>query len=87
MFVVLNLNSKYNFMKIYIFKYIDQVSNREHSGGGLVIIAKDIESAIGLVAVDKSIEITDKDWSQVESYELNENAEPKYWVMPDSGCC
>jgi len=32
-------------MKIFVFNYIEKVSDNYHDGGGLVIIAKDIEHA------------------------------------------
>lgn len=74
-------------MKIYIFEQIDQVSGNYHSGGGLVIIAKDIEHAKEIILVDKEIQPTDEEWAKVESYDLAENVEPKFWTMPDAGCC
>lgn len=74
-------------MKIYIFEYIEQVSGNFHSGGGLVIIAKDIEDAKKLISVDERIQPTEDEWLKVESYDLSENVESKFWVMPDAGCC
>jgi hypothetical protein len=73
-------------MKIYIFERISQVSGNWHPEGGLVIIANDIEEAKQLIAKDDNISPTDKEWETVESFEIIAN-EPKYWVMPDAGCC
>lgn len=74
-------------MKVFIFKEIEQVSDRYHSGGGLVIIAKNIEHAKQLISDDEDIKPTDDEWLKVESYDLADNVEPKYWTMPDAGCC
>jgi len=74
-------------MKIFVFKRIDKCSDRYHEEGGLVIIAKDVEHAKELLKTDKSIEVTDKEWETVESFALADNVEPKFWAMPDAGCC
>jgi len=74
-------------MKIYIFNEIEQVSCNYHSNGGLVIIAKDIEHAKEVISVDSDVQPTENEWKSVEVYDLAENVEPKFWVMPDAGCC
>ena len=74
-------------MKIFIFETISQCSSRHHSKGGLVIIADDINAAKQLISGNKYISITDKEWEGVESFELSQTVTPKYWVMPDAGCC
>lgn len=74
-------------MKIFIFERIQQVPFRKHSESGLVIIAKDINSAKELIKCDVDIEVTDKEWETVESFDLLKNETPKYWVMPYAGCC
>lgn len=74
-------------MKVFIFNCIDEVSNSYHSGGGLVIIAEDIEHAKNVIGKDKYINPTEDDWKDVEVFELKKKTEPKYWVMPDAGCC
>lgn len=74
-------------MKIFIFESIGQVSDNWHKNGGLVIIAENIEAAKLLIKIDSSIEPTDEEWLSVENFDLIGNPEPKYWVMPDAGCC
>lgn len=74
-------------MKIYVFERIDKCSDYYHEEGGLVVIAKDIEHAKELLKTDDSIKVTDKEWEDVESFALADNVEPKFWVMPDAGCC
>lgn len=72
--------------KIFIFQRLNQVSYNYHSEGGLVIIADDKEDAIRLIADDKDIQITEKEWEKVCIYETT-SEEKRYWVMPDAGCC
>ena len=74
-------------MKIFVFERIDKCSDNYHEEGGLVVIAKDVEQAKELLKTDNSIEVTDEEWQNVESFALVDNVEPKFWVMPDAGCC
>lgn len=74
-------------MKIFVFEYLGQVSDNYHCGGGLVIIARDIEHAKEIISSDESISIKEEDWEKVESFNLADDVEPKFWVMPDAGCC
>ena len=74
-------------MKIYVFGRIDKCSDNYHAEGGLVVIAKDVEHAKELLKNRNSIEVTDEEWEDVESFALADNVEPKFWVMPDAGCC
>ena len=74
-------------MRIFVFEDIENCSSNYHSEGGLVVIAKDIEHAKELLKEDKSIDVTDEEWGKVESFALAENVEPKFWVMPNAGCC
>ena len=75
-------------MKIFIFEYINQVSGNYHSGGGLVIIAESKEKAIELIADNKHIRPDEKEWETVVVYKLADtDIQPKYFVMPDAGCC
>ena len=74
-------------MKIFIFKNNNQVSERYHSDGGLVIIAKDKRHANKIISVDKDIYISEDEWKTVEKYDLKNDQVPKFWVMPNAGCC
>ncbi len=74
-------------MKIFIFNYINELTSSYHSGGGLVIIAKDQEHAKELISTDEYIKVTDSDWEEVKTYDLVGEPEPWIWVMSDAGCC
>lgn len=74
-------------MKIFVFDYVDCLTGAYHNGGGLVIISENEDKAKELLSDDKCINITDKEWEDVESFDLAGDVEPKFWVMPDAGCC
>jgi hypothetical protein len=75
-------------MNIYIFERIENVSGNYHKEGGLVIIASSIEHAKEVISVDKNICPTDEEWDAVQFFHLKDREEkPRYWVMPDAGCC
>lgn len=74
-------------MKIFIFQSVDQCSYNYHSGGGVVIIANNIEEAKKMADEKEYIELTDDDWNKAESFDLLKNEKPNIWIMPDAGCC
>ena len=74
-------------MKMFVFEYIDQVSPNYHPEGGLMVIAKDKEQVEELIKEVGDIEITNKEWEKVITYELKNDEQPKVSVFPDAGCC
>jgi hypothetical protein len=74
-------------MKIFVFERINKVSDNYHTEIGLVIIAGNIEHAKDVIKQDTSIEVSEDEWQHVECFELANNEESKFWVMPDAGCC
>ncbi len=74
-------------MKIYVFEYLDQVSDSYHSSGGAVIVARDLRHAKKLVADTPYLEIYENDWKNAMVYELASNVEPRVFIFPDAGCC
>jgi len=74
-------------MKVFIFERIDKLTDNWHPEGGLVIIANDIEHAKEVISANSQIAVTEEEWAKVESFELANEAELKFWTMPDAGCC
>jgi hypothetical protein len=72
---------------MFVFQYNAQVSENYHSGGGLMVIAKDEEHVKELFENEKYIKIEDDEWNSVVVYELKNDEEPKIFVFPDAGCC
>lgn len=76
-------------MIILIFDFIAELTSSYHNGGGLVVIARCIESAKKLIKTDGYIRITDNEWSHVIIYPLQEtiDTEEKLFIFPNAGCC
>lgn len=74
-------------MKLMILEYVEELTDRYHSGGALVIIAKDIKRAKELISNDKNIKPTERDWNEAIIYELKNDEEERYFIFQDAGCC
>tara|TARA_R110000868_G_scaffold203969_8_gene451962 strand:- start:2413 stop:2637 length:225 start_codon:yes stop_codon:yes gene_type:complete len=74
-------------MKIFIFENVAECSGNYHSDGGAVIIAESIEAAKELIADISEFEPTDEEWENVEMFNISDVTKPKYWIMPNAGCC
>lgn len=66
-------------MKIFVWKYIDKLTKNYHKGGGLVIFAKDLESANKL---------NPKSFGIKPDFESETSCDQEMvFVFPDAGCC
>jgi len=74
-------------MNIYVFEDIEQVSSNWHTNGGLVIIADSIDHAKEVIVENIWIKPTAEEWDSVSSFALSKREEPRYWIMPNAGCC
>lgn len=75
-------------MNVYIFHDLDQVSAEYHRGGGLVVIARDMEHVRELIAGYTDIRIDpDEERSAIILPLARTVKEPGVYVFPDSGCC
>ncbi len=84
-------------MKIFIFQEVKLLTDNFHSNGGLVIVAKDLESALNLAKNydggytwqdDKNpIKLNEEEIKNVISYDLVGEHEEKLFIFPDAGCC
>jgi len=75
-------------MKMYIFEKLDNVSDRYHSNGGLMVVAKDLDDLKEIIKEYQDIIITEKEFKEILIYELKDNnVERKVIVFPDAGCC
>jgi hypothetical protein len=83
--------------KIFIFEYVRELTGNFHSGGGLVVIAENLERAIQMakstkkqhsyVEKDDFIELDDEEIKNVSMYDLQGEVEEKLMIFPDAGCC
>lgn len=74
-------------MNTYIFKYIDQVSENYHSGGGLLIVAESKERAIELIDDESYVEVTDEEWAEAIVIKTFKSEKERLITFPDAGCC
>jgi len=76
-------------MKIFILTNVGQLTNNWHSGGGLVIVAENLEAAKELIKNEEEIKITDDEWNGTINYDLNNHSSNIgcYYIFPDAGCC
>jgi hypothetical protein len=95
-------------MKIFIFPNISELTSCYHSGGMLVVVARDEEGVKkvikegspvvsfedvkahqdGVQFGELDINLNEEDWKNVVSFVLkNKSITPRYWIMPNAGCC
>ena len=74
-------------VKLYLFERVEELTERYHSGGGLVVIATSAEHAKELIATDEHIQLTDEEWISVVEYAVSDASVPVFYVFPDAGCC
>lgn len=74
--------------RIFIWEYCNNVTEAYHTGGGVMIIADDLETARKNWIEEEKLEdcelLTD---DPDETYELNGRPENKIIIFPDAGCC
>lgn len=74
-------------MKMFIIENVEQLSEREHAGGAIAIVADDIEHATELLNGYADVKITNHEWVDVIVYELANEEEPRVYRFLDAGCC
>lgn len=71
--------------KIWIFEYLDKVSDSYHGYGGLIVIAKDLESAKLEVGKHNDVEVPDEEWD--EAIQGSTSLSKRVIAFPNAGCC
>lgn len=77
---------------------MDQLTNRYHNDGGLVVVAANMQQVLDLIAAenDKSkedsedganIALTEEEVSKAVIYPLAEECDSAVYIFPDAGCC
>lgn len=74
-------------MNVYIFEDCSDLTDSWHSGGGLVVIARDSDHVAELISSDPNIQLSDVDWQEVKIVRAADDAEPAVYVFADAGCC
>ena len=84
-------------MNIYVFPYISNLTERYHSGGGLVVVARDRDHVLELIHTEYDPDdywndnhqttINESEWDKVVIYPTDPNADPKAYFFANAGCC
>jgi 3-hydroxyisobutyrate dehydrogenase-like beta-hydroxyacid dehydrogenase len=72
-------------MKVFVWSYVHELTNSYHSGGGLVVFAKDLERAQELAKAE-GVKFTVGD-SVPDHVREVKGKEEMVFLMPDAGCC
>ena len=67
-------------MKLFIWESLDGLTDSYHDGGGLVVVAEDLDKA-------KTMNEAIGDNLPDKVYDLKGKNEEAVYVFPDSGCC
>lgn len=75
-------------MKLFLWQYIQHITDEHHNGGGLVIVAKDLSAAYEAIRRDPSMPIQCGAFTSEPSeiYDVGD-VPPTLITFPDSGCC
>lgn len=76
---------------VYVWDDVSRLTKHWHDGGGLLILAVDMDRAKELFEIEASKEHSDLlDFPKnapTYSWEVSDNEEDAMVVFPDSGCC
>lgn len=75
-------------MYLFIWEYVDNLTDREHSGGGLVIIGENLEDA--RKCLEKKVPQDCEAYTKVPDLvkELVDSPlKAMTYIFPDAGCC
>ena len=75
-------------MKVFIWERVEICTDRYHSGGGVVVIAKDLKEAREIAnSVDGCSIHDDEKPDSVYGLLDSSRAVPRAIIFPDAGCC
>jgi hypothetical protein len=78
-------------MTVFVWDDVDDLTRSYHSGGGLVVVARDLEHARELVVLESlregsSLDLKELPGEPTATYRTGV-AEPRVYVFPNAGCC
>ena len=71
-------------MKVFVWDYIDLLTNSYHSSGGLIVFAENVERAMELATMQG---VTFSNSDSLVDVRIVDGGEEKVYIMPDAGCC
>lgn len=72
-------------MKVFVWEFVDELTNREHNGGGVVVFAETEERARKLANRKKYTKISPEELP--DAVRDCENGPEQVFRMPNAGCC
>ncbi len=72
---------------VFIIPYVSELTNNYHGGGGLVVVAENLENAKEIVSADSDIKVTQEEWDSARVIPTLNNEAHEYFVMENAGCC
>ena len=73
-------------MKIFTWERVSNATDNYHSGGGVMVVAENIEHAMALAEEQGVVFFSEYDSPCIE-YDLLGDYEPNVIIFPDAGCC
>lgn len=74
-------------MKVFIWDYVEKLTDNYHSDGGLVVIA-DNEQDARIIAMERGVVF--KGDEELKTYKLDDThlgMENEVFIFPNAGCC
>lgn len=73
-------------MKVFVWEYINQLTDNYHSGGGLVVVADNLADATFL-AENEGVTFAQEEINTFIEYKTDDSAVEKVFIFADAGCC
>lgn len=71
--------------KVFIWDYIEKLTDNYHSSGGLVVISDNLQDA-KIQAMERGVKFSENQ-SPYRVLDLQETVENEVFIFPDAGCC
>lgn len=73
-------------MRMFVWEYVDGITDRYHDGGGVVVIAKDADRARDLLMATDGV--SNKNFTDEPDFSTSVGTrKEKVFIFPDAGCC
>lgn len=73
--------------RMYIFEYVDGITDNYHNGGGLAIITKSGDPVQVFRDANPDLDPDFANEDAPASYQVPDDTEERIFVFPDVGCC
>lgn len=74
-------------MRLFVWKYVGQCTDNYHNGGGVLVIASDLDAARDLIRTRRDIPVECEAYSEAPDEDRECEAPETVIVFQDAGCC